>query len=129
MNKPLSTLLTTLAAAAMLFTAGAANADRWNHRDRDYRPSHEWRDHDRHAGNGHRHWREERRHWKKQRRHWKKHRRHHYRSYSRWGHRHRAPVVRERIVIRERPVYRDYGYSAPGVTIGFSIPPIIIPFR
>ncbi|MDY0014316.1 MAG: hypothetical protein RBS40_15685 [Rhodocyclaceae bacterium] len=60
-----------------------------------------------------------------------------------WGpHRHwrddRYYVGRERVVIRERPVYRDYYYEAPvryryardpAIVIGLDIPPLVIPLR
>lgn len=118
MKTPIRTLLTTLAAATLLFSAGTASADRGRGGDRDDWARQEWRDHD------HRHdWRHAKRHWK------------HHRHHDHWDD-YRAPVVvRERVVIREQPIYRDYrprpsyGYADPAVVIGVSIPPLVIPLR
>jgi len=103
MKKPTQTLLAALAATSMLFAAGTASAhgNGWGHD----RGRHEWRDDDRG------HWR---------------HHRHHRPE--------REVVVRERVIIREQPIYRHYEerypvYAEPGVVIGVSIPPIVIPFR
>lgn len=79
---------------------------------------------------------------------WERHQRYEWRDdgpprgYA-WGHhKHwqdkRYYVERERVVIRERPVYRDYYYEAPvrysyprnpAIVIGLDIPPLVIPLR
>lgn len=67
-----------------------------------------------------------------------------------WGHhRYWGPRYEERVVIRERPVYRDYYYPAPvypapvyyapppvryyprnpAIVIGVDVPPLVIPLR
>jgi hypothetical protein len=53
-----------------------------------------------------------------------------------WKHHHHHHYV-ERVVIRERPVYRDtyyappvrYAYPEPAVVVGVSIPPLVFPLR
>ncbi|MCB1906107.1 MAG: hypothetical protein KDH15_01960 [Rhodocyclaceae bacterium] len=121
MNKPIRSLLGAVLAASMMFAAGTASADR-GRGDRDH-GRHEWRDHghDRHDDRGHRHWR--------QRRHEHEFR-HHRHAHDHDRHR---SIVRERVIIRERPIYRHYEsrypvYAEPGVVIGVNLPPLVIPF-
>lgn len=62
-----------------------------------------------------------------------------------WRHHHHGHYV-DRVVIRERPVYRDYYYEAPvryyapppvrygyprdpAIVIGLDVPPLVIPLR
>lgn len=114
-------LLAVLAAGATLLTAAPAHADRDGHREWRDHDRGEWRDHHRGRHHGH-----HRRHWGEER-----------------------VVVRERYIER-RPVVREYGYYErpveyyapapiyapapvysrnPGLVIGVSLPPIVIPFR
>jgi hypothetical protein len=76
-------------------------------------------------------------------RHW---RRDDHRGHG-WGHHkhHWSPRYEERVVVRERPVYRSYyyeepvryyapppvryGYADPSIIVGVSIPPLVIPLR
>ena len=75
---------------------------------------------------------------------WREHRGHggHHKH---WGHHHhRHYIERERVVIHERPVYRDYYYPAPtyyappparyyrrdpAIVVGVDIPPLVFPLR
>lgn len=110
MKTTMRTLLTALAAATLMLGAGTASADRGG-RD-DHWEGRGWRGHD--------HWRGDRHHH----RHWRDH--------------DRRVVVRERVVIREQPVYGGYWpapvyaapvYADPSVVIGVNLPPIVIPLR
>ena len=122
MNCPTRNLLGAVLAASMMFAASAASADR-GYDDRDH-GRREWRDrgYDRHDEAGHRHWRH-----RKHGHEYRPHRQRHDRD------RHRT-VVRERVIIKERPIYRHYEsrppiYVEPGLVIGVNLPPIVIPFR
>ena len=122
MNRPTRNVLGALLAASMMFAAGTASADR-GHDDRDH-GRREWRDrgYDRHDDGSHRHWRH-RRHGHEYRHHRHRHDRDRHRT-----------VVRERVIIEARPIYRHYEprtpiYAEPGVVIGVNLPPIVIPFR
>jgi hypothetical protein len=79
--------------------------------------------------------------WEDDDRGWHKHK-HHYKHHHRgWD---KRTVYRERVIIRERPRYREsvvhhhyyepprraYSYSrSPAVVIGVDIPPLVIPIR
>jgi hypothetical protein len=71
---------------------------------------------------------------------WKHHKHHHYHDHHYRGDRH--TVIRERVIVRERPRYYDErevhhhyytpprAYSrSPAVVIGVDIPPLVIPLR
>jgi hypothetical protein len=87
---------------------------------------------------------------------WDRHDRHEWRDgrgHDRhWRHGHRHYVPHDRVVIRERPVYRNYYYEAPvryyappvsyyeppvryryardpAIVVGVNIPPLVIPLR
>lgn len=112
----LKLLSALIAGAALLASVPAQAGDDWREDRREWR---DWRDHDR----GHRHG-----HYKK------------FRDRER-------VVIRERIIER-RPVVREYRYydyapviapvpvyapryypREPAITIGFDIPPVVIPLR
>lgn len=112
------TLLTALLCSGLLATAGAAQA-----RDDDDRRDRGWGHHKHHYKHHHKH--------------------HHKHEYRGW--RDGRTVYRERVIVRERPVYyqapvireryyeqpyRSYSYSrSPAVVIGIDIPPLVIPLR
>lgn len=115
MQTQLKTLLAATLAGAALFTALPASAG-GDHWDRgDGHDRGEWRDGPRGHGWGH---------------------------HKHWGPRY---IERERVVIQERPVYRDYYYEAPvryyapppvryyrrdpAIVIGLDVPPLVIPLR
>ncbi len=114
-------LLTALICSGLLVTAGAAQA-----RDDDH---------------DHRGWGHHKHHYKHDHKHHYKH--DHKRGYRDW--RDGRTVYRERVIVRERPVYyhapvvrehyyerpyRSYSYGrSPAVVIGIDIPPLVIPLR
>ncbi len=114
-------LLTALICSGLLVTAGAAQA-----RDDDH---------------DHRGWGHHKHHYKHHNKHDHKH--HNKRGYRDW--RDGRTVYRERVIVRERPVYyhvpvvreryyeqpyRSYSYGrSPAVVIGIDIPPLVIPLR
>ncbi|MCB1915144.1 MAG: hypothetical protein KDG52_05445 [Rhodocyclaceae bacterium] len=120
MRQSIRSLLGAALAASMLFAAGTASADRGHH-DRDH-GRHEWREraYDRDHDRGHRHWRH------------RKHKNEYRHRHHRHAHDHHRDVVRERVIVRERPIYRHYEsrpiYAEPGLVIGVNLPPLVIPF-
>ncbi len=115
-------LLTALICSGLLVTAGAAQA-----RDDDH---------------DHRGWGHHKHHYKH---HYKHDHKHHYKHDHKRGYRDGRTVYRERVIVRERPVYyhapvvrehyyerpyRSYSYGrSPAVVIGIDIPPLVIPLR
>lgn len=115
----MKTSIKSLIAAALTGTALFAALPATALADWDRHDRREWRDDHRGRGHGHdRHWR------------------HHH-------HRHYVPY--DRVVIRERPVYRNYYYEEPvryyappptryyrrdpAIVVGVDIPPLVIPLR
>ena len=83
--------------------------------------------------------------WDDHGRRWDRHEHHHHRHFRDYDYGPR--VIRERVIVRERPSYyyeppvvqnyyygpppvRSYGYSrSPAVVVGVDIPPLVIPLR